>query len=345
MAGRVTRKDVSRIAGVSTATVSNVLNGKSNVSEAVRKRVLQVIEELDYKPNLVARSLITNKTFQVAILLDDITDPHHSAIVDSFQREAAKAGYFVSVNIRDENLDKLFDSMISRGIEGVFLMISPNKYVSDVDTMESIMKLASSGVKVVAGFSGFQNLGKFSVVQLDFGDAMEQAVLHLKSFGHREIGLLNIFPGDYPYDSRYQAFCDAMQRHLGVENPTIVHGQAPFPGHINTGELYTIRMLKQNPNITAIIGANDLLSIGCVSYLINNGYHVPLDISVITTGDVSLFRYFKPALTAFTINHREYGKSAFDMLLNSIENNSTHISSLKLKLTERQTVSNVKKGG
>jgi DNA-binding LacI/PurR family transcriptional regulator len=85
------------------------------------------------------------------------------------------------------------------------------------------------------------------------------------------------------------------------------------------------------------------MSIGCVSYLINNGYNVPLDISVISTGDVPLFRYFKPSLTAFTINHKEYGKAALDMLLSSIENNSTHISSLKLKLTERQTVSYAKR--
>ena len=335
---RVTRKDVSLAAGVSTATVSNVLNNKGNVSDDVRRRVLEIIGQLDYKPNMIARSLITNKTYQVAIVLDDITDPHHSAIVDAFQREAAAAGYFVNVNIRDRNLRALFDSLISRGIEGTFLMVSPDKYPEEQDTMQNIEYLSTSGVKVVNGFSSPDSLGKFSSIQLDFGDAVKQAIQYLASLGHREIGLLSIFPADYPYDERHRVFIKVMREMMGCDNPSVIYGERPFPGHFDTGEQYTMRLLKQNPNMTAIIGTNDMTAIGCVSYLVNNGYRIPEDISVIAIGDVNITKYFRPALSAMAINHTEYGREAFRMLLRSIESSSTHISQLKLNLVERQTV-------
>ncbi|MHB1454406.1 MAG: LacI family DNA-binding transcriptional regulator [Saccharofermentanales bacterium] len=336
---RITRNDVARAAGVSTATVSNVLNQKPNVSEKKRGHVLRIIDELDYKPNLVARSLITNRTYHIVIVLDDITDPNHGAILQAFEKIATQEGYFLSICIRNTNkLSNMFKLLISRGIEGAFLMISPGKE-EDHDAIPEIESLVESGIKVVTGFNCYYDLSRFSSIQFDFGEAIEQAVKHLVSLGHKDIGLLSIFPPDYEYDARYTAFIGAMKKYLDKDNPAVVFGQSPFPGHIDTGKQYTAQILAKHPELTAIIGTNDLLAVGAVSYLINNGYNVPEDVSVISIGDSFIVGSYKPSLTAMAMDYEGYGYEACKMLLNSIRNNSNHIASFKLRLVKRETTS------
>jgi HTH-type transcriptional repressor cytR len=337
---RVTRKDVARAAGVSTATVSNVINNKSNVSENVRNRVLEVIEQMDYRPNLIARSLITNRSYQVAVVLDDITDPHIAANLAAFQREANAAGYSVNIVVREPNIKKQFDDLISRNIEGVFLMISPGKFsqIPAEQDIASIDILYQSGVKILTGFEGFENPNKYSQILADFGGAVADSVAYLASKGHREIALLNIFPEDYPQDNRYRCFREAMNVHLHNDNPVVVFGKPPYPGHIDTGEQYTRIALGRCPSITAFIGVNDSLSLGCAFYLVNNGYRVPEDISIISIGDDGISRYFRPALTTMSLDHEAYGRAAFQMLLSAIESDTVHIATHKLHLVERQTV-------
>lgn len=334
---RITRNDVAREAGVSTATVSNVLNGKPNVSDKVRNRVLKLVDEMDYKPNLVARSLITNRTYNVVIVLDDITDPNHGAILQAFEKVATQSGYFVSICIRDTyKLSDLFKILISRGVEGAFLMISPGKTNEDND-ISAIEQLANYGMKVVTGFNCYFDLSRFSSIQFDFGDAVDQAVKYLVSLGHKEIGLLNIFPPEYKFDDRYNAFIAAMKKYLDVDNPAVVYGQPPFPGHIDTGKRYAARILSDKPDLTAIIGTNDLLSVGAVSYIADTGHKVPEDISVISIGDSFVVNSYKPALTAMTMDYEGYGHEAFKIMLNSIKNDSNHVASYKLNLIERET--------
>ncbi len=334
---RATRTDVARLARVSTTTVSNCLNNKSNVSERTRQRVLRAIAELDYKPNLVARSLITNRSNHVVTLLDDISDPHHGAILEAFQRRAVETGYFMSIYIRTRNLSLIFDDIIARKIDGVFLMISPEKFEGDEDTVTEIRKLAEAGVKVVAGFDCQCGYNEFSMVVSDFGEAVAKSVDYLASLGHTQIGLLNIFDEDYVFDNRCLSFKKQMKKRFGNERPAVILGRPPYLAHIDTGEAYTERLLRQNPETTAIICTNDLLAIGCVNYLTGHGYRVPDDVSVIAIGDVPLLKYFKPSITAMGIDHAGYGEAAFNVLLEAIETGNTHFSSYKLTLHPRQS--------
>lgn len=336
---RATRQDVAKLAGVSTTTVTNVINNRKNVSDDVKERVRQVMKEIQYKPNLIARSLITQQTHHLALLIEDISDLHHSIIVDSFQKEAVKNGYFVSICIRNDSLEDLFDSFISRGVDGVFMMIAPSQQRDGgfENTLNLIRRLASNGIKVVVGFNCYHDIEHFSSLEGDFGGAVASAVEYLVSLGHQHIGLLNIFDKDYPFDNRYEKFVEAMERNLGVKNPPVILGRTPYPGHIETGEEYTKRLLELHPEVTAIIGSNDMLSIGAVSYLNDNGYHVPGDMSVVSIGDVSILRYFKPAITAMSLNFVEYGKAAFKILLDSIQTGNAHVVLHKLSLHTRAT--------
>lgn len=335
---RPTRSDVARLAGVSTTTVSNVINHKKNVGDTVKNRVLQAMEELNYRPNLIARSLITSRSKHLAVVIEDLADLHHSAIIDAFRLEAEQEGYFVSICVCGNNLATLFDSFISRGIDGVFAMISPSEQKNGgIDaTMELFRQLTENNIKVLLGFNCREDLEHFSSLEADFGGAVGQAVDYLVSLGHRRIGLLNIFDQSYPFDSRYRRFVEAMQRH-GVAEPAAVLGKPPYPGHIETGEAYAERLLEQYPDITAIIGTNDMISLGALSYLGRHGYRVPEDISVVSLGDVAMLQYFQPYLTAVSLNFADYGKTAFEIIRNSLESNSNYGVLHKMKLTVRDT--------
>src|SRR5690625_1529141 len=103
---RVTRNDVAKRAGVSTATVSYVINNKGNVSEKTRTKVLEAVRELNYKPDMVARSMVTKETKQLSIILNDIANPFYSEVVLGFENMAMEKGYFVNVCTGYKNLTK-----------------------------------------------------------------------------------------------------------------------------------------------------------------------------------------------------------------------------------------------
>ena len=94
---KVTRADVARLAGVSTATVSYVLNNSRNISDKTRERVMDAVRELNYKPDLIARSMTTNETMQLSMMINDITNPFFSEIAVGFENAAISKGYFVNI--------------------------------------------------------------------------------------------------------------------------------------------------------------------------------------------------------------------------------------------------------
>ena len=112
----VTRRDVAKAAGVSTATVSNVLNNSDKVKAETAEHVRQVIKQLNYSPNMVARSLSTKRTMQVGIILEDISNPFFAELAEDFERAADEQNYFVNICMGLSKLDAYFENFISRGL-------------------------------------------------------------------------------------------------------------------------------------------------------------------------------------------------------------------------------------
>ena len=107
---KVTRADVAKLAGVSTATVSYVLNGSRPMSEKTTKLVLDAVEQLNYKPDMIARSMTKNETKQLSLMINDITNPFFSEIVVGFETAAIEKGYFVNVCTGYKNINNYFDT-------------------------------------------------------------------------------------------------------------------------------------------------------------------------------------------------------------------------------------------
>ena len=110
---KATRTDVARLAGVSTATVSNVLNGSNKVKEATVRRVMEAVQQLDYRPDMIARSMTTKRTMQIGIVLEDVINPYYGEVMREFELAANEKNYFVNICTGLHKLDSYFDNFIT----------------------------------------------------------------------------------------------------------------------------------------------------------------------------------------------------------------------------------------
>ncbi|MBQ8753342.1 MAG: LacI family DNA-binding transcriptional regulator, partial [Clostridia bacterium] len=124
---KITRKDIARMAGVSTATVSYVINGSNRVGEETRERVQKIIEEYNYRPDLIARAMSTRSTMQIALLVNDLFNNFFAEIVTEFEKAAIQEGYCVNICTSDRNIASYLDSFVTRRIDGVFCMVGPTR--------------------------------------------------------------------------------------------------------------------------------------------------------------------------------------------------------------------------
>src|ERR687894_719895 len=200
-------RDVARIAGVSTATVSHVVNNTRYVSEGVRARVLAAVEQCGYYPNAHARSLASGRSRILGLLISDIANPFFPELVKAIETAAFEQGYDVvlsNTNYDPERASHYVRRLIERKVAGVALM------TSELDGA-LVEELARREVSVV-----FLDLGEpgvhMSNLRVDYETGIEEAILHLVSLGHREISFVGGPPHLRSARRRLEAFRSAKQR-------------------------------------------------------------------------------------------------------------------------------------
>ena len=204
---KATRADVAKLAGVSTATVSYVLNGSRNMSEKTQKRVLDAVEQLNYKPDMVARSMSTNETMQLSLMVNDITNPFFSEIILGFETAAMEKGYFVNVCTGQKDINSYFDNYIARRIDGVYIAAVPYRF-----DMKRLYALAANGIKVVVSGNAEADLKKVSSIEIDYVDGMNRAMDHLYRLGHRRIAYISGLSRKHRFDKRVETYLAAVDR-------------------------------------------------------------------------------------------------------------------------------------
>ena len=308
-AKRVTRADVARLAGVSTATVSYVLNASQKVPERTAKAVWDAVRRLDYRPNLIARSLATNETKQLAIVLYNMANPINADLILGFEGEAIRNGYFVNICTGNRNLDDYFDNFASRRIDGLFIDALPSRY-----HVEKVTGLVDAGIKVVT----FGNFGidprLVSRIETDYPDVMHQAVAHLVELGHRDIAYVSGLSRDHTLDRRIAGFRRAVRELTGSRSPRIVAPSRNTMTNIEDGTRLTARLLESGARFTALVATNDLMAIGAMHALAAAGLRVPRDVSVVGIDGTSVAELCTPPLTSVATDHEEVGRLAFLLL-------------------------------
>lgn len=326
---KVTRADVARLAGVSTATVSYVLNNSRSISEKTRERVMAAVRQLNYKPDLIARSMTTNETMQLSMMINDITNPFFSEIAVGFENAAIKKGYFVNICTGLKNVNDYFDNYVARRIDGVFVAAVPNKF-----DLNKLYNLTDNGIKVIVSGNAQADLKRVSAVENDYASGMDIAVSYLQQLGHRHIAYLSGFGKKHTFDRKLDAYLSAMQKYGLGKTELLLEGRPPYHTSIKDGYAMAQELIKSGKEFTAVICTNDLMAMGAVSALIDAGLQVPSDVSVIGFDDIAFSGMWRPSLTTLAVSKMELGHRAFELLYSNIKNGNTgyFLSGMELKV-------------
>ncbi|WP_402462365.1 DUF6807 family protein [Isoptericola aurantiacus] len=302
----VTIADVASAAGVSRATVSRVMNGRSTVDPAISARVQEAAIELNYRPSNVARSLSLGRTTTVALVVPDLGNPAFQQILRGVSSAAGEDGYRVLV--ADSAEDPATEAAIAREARtrcDALILVSPRMPDSALDALLPDVTPAVVVNREVAG-------GAPSLV-VDYTDAMLQVVEHLVSLGHRRIAYLAGPQASVSDAARRRGLAESCARHPELEVVELPTGSDIAAGHAAAPAVLASRT-------TAAVAFNDLVSFGLLAALNEAGVAVPTDISVCGFDDIELARYATPGLTTVAVPQEDLGRHAWRELHAVIDN-------------------------
>lgn len=330
----IKRKDVAKLAGVSEQTVSYVINKSRKFSQDVVDRVNKAIETLNYRPNMIAKSLAKKETNTVAIIVRDIANPIFPAVIRGFQEKAFECGYSVYIIDMDENCDvqSRVDDLIARRVDGVYISLIYEEHINDI-----LHKLVNSGVKIVLGNEFESNQYGLPVIEVNMDKGMRKIVRYLKEKGHRDIVYLNGLNVERNGDDRYEAFVDEYRKQFGSE-PVIVNNEPPYHTTVEVGMMLASRLIESKVPCTAVITTNDLMAYGVVDRLKKSGLRVPADISVVGIDDILYSQYINPPLTTLGYDYTFLGRKIFAALYVEMKENIAISSTIDAYIVERGTV-------
>ncbi len=304
-------KDVAREAGVSTATVSHVINNSRFVTEATRVRVLDAIERCNYYPNVLARSLASGRSQMLGVLVSDISNPFFPELVKSIEEAAFERGYdllLLNTNYDAERTSDYVRRIIQRKVAGVALM------TSEMDS-ELIDKLARCHVSVV--FLDAGSAGEcMSNLLVDYESGIDEAIRHLVSLRHTRLAYIGGPRRLRSAIKRLEAFQNSVARHLLNAPPALL-----FEGdfRLEGGRRAARELLAARELPTAVVVANDMMALGVMQECRARGLRIPSDLSLIGFDDIAFAELTDPPLTTVCLPRRELGRMAVEALLMTIE--------------------------
>ncbi|SFD53966.1 LacI family transcriptional regulator [Bosea sp. CRIB-10] len=303
-----TIRDVARLADVSVATVSNVLNSVDRVSPELSARVRAAMEKLSYAPHAGARSLRKRSSGLIGLIVGDITNPFFSDLFEAVEDAAAACGYLVLLcnsNERSEREEAHLRMLRTQRIDG--LILAPTGAAS----MNRASLLAQLEIPVVLVDRAMEGLG-YDAVVLDNRRAGFEATRHLIGCGHKRIGLVN----------GPDVLRTAAERLAGYREALLGAGLSVDPDLIRDGAfrqqpaeqaMSELLALPQPPS--AIFATNNLMTVGVMKVLADRGLACPEDISVIGIDDLPWAEAVSPQLSAVAQPVRAMGEAALDLLL------------------------------
>ncbi|HEY6940558.1 LacI family DNA-binding transcriptional regulator [Dokdonella sp.] len=305
----VTIKDVARAAGVSVASVSRALNGRDNVTDATRHRILEVATRLRYRPNDAARSLITKRTRTIGAVLPDLHGEFFSELIRGIDVAARARGFHVLVSSSHGDSDET--SAAIRAMQGRvdgLLVMSP--HVDATFLHESL----PDALPVVL-LNAPPDRSRFPALHLDNHGGALAMTRHLLSRGHRRIAMIGGPAGNLDADERRRGWLDALaEASLADDAPFFDGDFSEASGHA-AGQ--RIAALAQRPD--AVFAANDMMAVGCLIALGERGVRVPGDVALAGFDDVPIARYVSPQLTTVRVRIADLGRAAFERLVAELE--------------------------
>lgn len=310
-----TQKELAKLAGVSSGTVSNVISGSTKVSARSRQKVLEAIRILNYQPNLIARSLRTNRTRTLGIVIPDITIPFFPKIIRGAESAARERGYFLIV-LDSEGSSEREAEMISllhaQRVEGMLLVTA-----SGEEFTPERFGASNISFPVVCLDRLPVDLNVDSVCVDDCG-ASEMAISHLLSLGHTEIAVVTGPLTLRNEQERLRGYRLALQR-AGVQ----VQRSLVWSGSFEQDEVAKLcqnGMLRSTLRPKALFATNGVTGLAALRSLYSIGLSTPRDFSFVTFDEITAEDFFRPGITSIVQPTFDMGYRAVEVLINRIEN-------------------------
>lgn len=314
----ITIYDIAKEAGVSAATVSRVLSCSAKVSAEKREKVLRLVEKYNFSPNALAKGLAETKSKMIGILVADIRNPYYSELYISCEKAAREAGYtvllvnsFGQTKREEEMLEKLQEQRVEAIIQ---LGGRMDDLVSEQGYVELLKQVLMTTPVITSGkLDGTECL----MVHIDYEKAVDLLMEHLLSLGHTKIALIggrrNVF-STYEKMKRYEQII----REHGIEfDPELVSEDGSY--NEKGGYELMNRMFERGVLPTAVIAVNDFTAMGIMKSIMEHGYCVPRDISLVSYDDTYIAKSMIPGLTSINYNYEEFGKKLVETAIAASE--------------------------
>ena len=326
----ITVRDVAKEAGVSTATVSRVMNEKSLVSSELQSRVLDAVTRLKYRPNRSALQLRSGKVKRIGVLFADISNPFFTSVLAGIENILQSRRYVLVLGNSNEDpiIEKLqMQSFLDEGVSGIIFSPVSNKN----SQFEAII---NSGVPLLMLDRTIPMKSPVDSVTINNYEVAKKATDYLLSLGHRRIGFIGGLSHTSTSLQREEGYKFAMNNHSEA-SPIIGNGFFRQVG----GYQAMIDMLNGKSKPTAVLVANNLMTLGAMQAIIGSGLSIPDEVALMGFDDMSWSNCLQPSLTSISQPTFEMGQIAANLLLNRIHHpqNASQNVILESKLIIRES--------
>ncbi|NLK64096.1 MAG: LacI family transcriptional regulator [Tissierellia bacterium] len=330
----ITIKDVARLAEVSISTVSRVINDSKPVSPEVRKRVLKVIEETGYKPNDVARSLVTRRSYLIGVIVNNLAQSYVADIVRGIEEIGKMYGYDIllcSSYGSKETQEKYLQLLDRKQAEGLFLV--------GAKFDDEIIKLAKSFNKPCVFFTRDVR-EKMNYITIDCKSAIYEITKYLFKEGHRKIAYFSDF------EDRTSVESEKIEGYLkAIEDNEMDYSKIYVVGGNKHNKAYELgkSVIDEAKDFTACVCSSDEIAIGILDSFLDNGIKVPDDVSVVGFGNIREGKFVRPELTTIGEPYYDVGAVGMRMLIKMIKGDKIQQGRMELPFTieKRKSVKNL----
>lgn len=344
MSRKVSLKDVARHLGVSTALVSYVINNKekeARVGPEMVKKIRKAVAELNYQPNLIAKSLKSGRTNTIGLIVADISNPFFSTIARIIEDEARKLGYVVIFGSSDESAEKsqsLIDVFLNRQVDG--FIIAPA-----ADTEKQIKTLQKDTIPVVLIDRYFPKL-ETDIVHIDNFRAAYEAVDLLIRNGRRKIGMITYDTSLRHMQERVNGYREAL-RSNGIRFRQEWLLRASYQDLAKEVAAKTKKLLHPSPKVDAFFFGTNSLAVEALRTINRSGVKVPDEIALIAFDESDAFDFFYSPVTYVSQSLADIGKGAVKLITERIKDRKKECSAIlvQAKLVQRQSSGKSRKRG
>lgn len=314
----ITIYDIAKEAGVSASTVSRVLTNSARVRPEKKERILELIDKYNFTPNAMARGLVDTRSRVIGIIAADVRNPFYSEVFVACELAARKRGYTVLLynSLRESDLE--MQQMMKMQEQRVDVVIQMggrvDDLVSDPEYVELVNSLPGRIPMVVTGkLDGTQCYQ----VQIDAMKTMDLLMTHLLEFGHREIAMVGGRTSVLSTFEKVQRYKQILKRNGIVFRPELVQEDGTYDDagafeHMN-------RMLDQGIVPTAVIAINDFSAAGIARSILNHGYKIPRDISLVSYDNTYISELMIPRLTSIDYDYESFGEKLVETAIGAVE--------------------------